>query len=666
MLNPCARQAATAGVVRYGFSVRAALVFLVVILLLTGLPHRGTAYEWIDQIQDKTSLRVPTEILLHPLSDLPEKDSQGTLGRLETDWFLRKRAIAVGDRKAGAVLLERLKDEKIDAGVVRLPAYSASLLREAVALSKMGEYEEAVARCQAALYFSPGLSEPHRVLARVYWRQDKLNIFKAAFEWGKAAWTIPRSFEHIVLSLTNLNLLLLAISSLFFAVFYLVQLLRYYGLLQHDLQEVLPGKTPRPWVQGITVLCLLLPLLLGRGIYAMCLFWVLVFWSYSGRKERIVHLLFLLFTALVPFWIHSLQGGMETLYGEEMQAVLGHQEGRSDDATVAELVRLTARHPGNDTYFFMLGTAEKKRGEYKKAEDAFLKAISINPSEAIYYNNLGNAYYASRDFSNAIRMYEKGIPLDPKLASLHFNLSATQREQFQLNKSDQEYFKARALDPELISYYVDIIGPNYNRMVIDETLSRKWTWNRFAKGFFSREGKGGETASLFWEASRYWAVPLILLLAVFPVHFVRSRFGVAHRCMKCGVVYCRKCQTHMRSDAVCSQCAYIFEEHSGVDVKQRTKKIIEIRRHMERSKEVARLLGILIPGSGHIFSGRVLTGFVILFIVAASLVYALFGPILYPDPMVARASLWDGRFLVLVPAGLVYAGSVHHVYRLRG
>ncbi len=444
-----------------------------------------------------------------------------------------------------------------------------------------------------------------------------------------------------------------------------MQLIRYFPLLQHDLYEILPGEPHRLWVAVTVFLCLIIPLFFGWEFYSLFLFWIVLFWSYSGRRERFVHLMFILFIAVTPLWIGLLKQGMEVLYSDRIQTVIRHQEGLSENASVQNLSRLASQYPEDDSIFFMLGTAYKKVGENQKAVKAFNKGISLQSDEAIYYNNLGNAYYAERDIKRAIRMYEKAIALDSETAAVHYNLSAAYREQFMLTESDREYFKARDLDPAMISHYANIIGPGYNRMVIDESLSMKWLRNRFVEQvlFVEQEGR-----SLFhsWRNERRWSIPFALFVFILLIHFVRSRFGIARRCVKCGMVFCKRCQTTMRPDSVCSQCAYIFEEQEGVDVKHRTKKIIEIRQNLSRKLETGRLLGVLIPGAGHIYYGWMFTGFAVLFAVVSCLVYGFFWKLLAQDPLTYQTVIWSGRIWLLVPAILFYGLSLMHLYKLKG
>ncbi|MEK6776972.1 MAG: hypothetical protein AABY87_08840 [bacterium] len=650
---------------RRGSAARLISVILMVCGLLAGFAGTGRAYEWIDVIQDYTSLNVPMEILRHPLPELQENESQRLFNGMEKEWLRRKRYLAIGDRKVGADILERLYEQMIDLGVIRMRSYSASLLREAMTLSELGDYKEAISRCNSAEKFSPGFPEPHKVLAKVYWKQNKLNLYSVALEWVKVIQSVAGSFDHMVYFLINVSLLLMVIGFAFFGAFYLVQLIRYYPLLTHNIYELLPGEPHKAGMAILTAFFLAVPLIFGWGIYGLCLFWALLFWSYGREKEQFLHLLFLVFMMTVPFWMGGLQRAMEVLHSDWVQAVIHHQDGVSDDASITALTRLTAHSPKDDSLFFMLGTALKKRGEYLEAEARLEKAISLNPYMAIYYNNLGNTFYAGRNIVKAVEMYKQAMLRDPQNAAAYFNLSAAHRDQLMLQESDQEYSKARELDPERISHYVSILGPSYNRILIDETFSNGWLVRRFANQILSMSEIGKKWLPFLWRNSLYLLAPVALLLALFPLHYVLKLLGIACRCVKCGEVYCKRCRTSIRMDSVCSQCVHVFEKQSGVEVKQRIKKIIEIRRYMDKKMETRKALGIFMPGGAYIYSGRMVKGFFLLSFIVVSLVYTFFWDFLCRDPLMVWAASWSSRIWLMIPAVFLYGLSVVRLYRPR-
>ncbi len=668
VLNPITHGMVTLGGVRVlatsPISVRILGAVAFAFVLLASLTGIGMAYEAVDVIHDVTSLEVPTDLLKRPAPAL-SGDAVTLSGLFEQDWFLRKRNIAIGNEQGGTILLARLHEEMIDLGASNLRPYAASLLREARLLAGRGEYEKAIALCRAAVTFGQILPEAHLTLARITWLQNRLDITGVVQEVVQAARAYWFGFSGFAVLMINLAFLLLVAVASFFGIFFLTQLVRYALLLVHEVSERLPGVSSRVTAAMVLLLLLAFPLLVGWGLYGLCIVWLVLFWSYAGNKERAVYLLFLFFALSIPLWTGGIQRSSEVFYGDYIQQLIQHRDGLSDDATLGTLLRLRKERPHDPQLLFMLGTAYKKRGEYGKSREILQRAVSMNPGRAIYYNNLGNTLYALREPQQAQQMYEKAIGLDPDSAAFHFNLSAVQRDLFMLKESEAAYTKARQIDPVQTSYYVNILGPSYNRIVIDATLP----WRTLFQEFHREVAQGKSIGSLFNEFVSGQRSQLIhgalLLFGLLLLSFLRQLFGVARRCEKCGRIFCRKCQTAVPQGAVCSQCVYVFAEGASIGVKDRTRKIIEIRRNREQHGDTGRLLGLLIPGGGHIYFGWLATGFVVLFIIVCCLTYGLFGDALAGGPLAWRGGPWGPRVWALIPALFLYVLSVLHMYRLR-
>lgn len=641
------------------------MALLTAAVLCTALAPTVGAYESIDVVQDEMSLRIPLDMLKGRPIEIPAGERPPLFEALERDWFVRKQNLSIGDERVGDQMLQGLHEAMLDLGVVRMRPYAASLLREARYHMERGEADRAIGLCQAAARFAPGLPEPHMMLARLYWHQKKSNLFAVILEWLEAARAAVSGEEYRAALWPNMALMTLLAGALFFTVFYMAQLLKYFRLLVHDFKELLPGEPSEKLLTVASLFLVLAPLILGWGIYALGVFWLVLFWSYGTLKERFVHVLFLAFTVLTPFVFGVVHDSAVGLYGEGGAIRLLHRDGISDNQMVARLERLREAHPTDDEVLFMLGTAYKKRGEYLKAENALNNAIRINPKVGVYYNGLANTYYAMRDLEKAVKNYEEAIALDPQEGSFHYNLSAALRELLKLNESDKEYFLAKKLDPQKVSYYADLLGPNYNRMVIDTVLSNPPLWQRWmeqGRYFLRNKPNSSEIVRGFLE---YGLRPFLLILLVIGAHFIRLLAGTARECAKCGAIFCKRCQSDDRRKAICSKCIPLFEDQAAVDVKQRTRKIIEIRKHREISAGRGRLLGIVLPGGGHIYNGWVGFGFLVIFSIAGLLIYGFFSELLLSPSAEFQLVPQSVRFWVLIPMGLIYIYSLVHLKHVR-
>lgn len=72
-----------------------------------------------------------------------------------------------------------------------------------------------------------------------------------------------------------------------------------------------------------------------------------------------------------------------------------------------------------------LGVLYLNQGNYKKSEDAFLKALSYNSKAAYIYNNLGVLYASTSQFDLAQHHYNKGLKLIPKYSNINNNIAVS-------------------------------------------------------------------------------------------------------------------------------------------------------------------------------------------------------------------------------------------------
>lgn len=174
-----------------------------------------------------------------------------------------------------------------------------------------------------------------------------------------------------------------------------------------------------------------------------------------------------------------------------------HKAGRSDDA-LRELDAGLQLKPDYADAWVVVGNIRKERGDGEGAEEAYLRALEINPAlEGVYHNlgniyfvdrrdlekgiayyaeclrrnehfvkarpNLGQAYEALGRLQDALRQYELGIadsiywddPRDPELGGTWFNLARLSQRLGDGKRAAEAYAKAYALlsdNPEFRKY----------------------------------------------------------------------------------------------------------------------------------------------------------------------------------------------------------------------
>jgi Tfp pilus assembly protein PilF len=68
------------------------------------------------------------------------------------------------------------------------------------------------------------------------------------------------------------------------------------------------------------------------------------------------------------------------------------------------------------------GASFLKAGQWRLAEDAFLKAVTVDKESPVHWNNLGRARALQGRWPDAVDCYRKAVELDPRFVMAHYNL----------------------------------------------------------------------------------------------------------------------------------------------------------------------------------------------------------------------------------------------------
>ena len=82
-----------------------------------------------------------------------------------------------------------------------------------------------------------------------------------------------------------------------------------------------------------------------------------------------------------------------------------------DDKAIEEYKQLLLNDPANSTAYSNLGGLYKKKGEYRNAEDCYIKAIESKPENHFPYNNLAQLYYSVGEIDGALVYARKALEL---------------------------------------------------------------------------------------------------------------------------------------------------------------------------------------------------------------------------------------------------------------
>jgi tetratricopeptide (TPR) repeat protein len=120
-------------------------------------------------------------------------------------------------------------------------------------------------------------------------------------------------------------------------------------------------------------------------------------------------------------------------------------EGKSTEA-VTLLEAITAHSP-SPVLLDLLGDAHAQAHDLEKAENAYRKAVELDPSELSHQRGLGQTLLAEEKYPEALKVFEKLSDVMPDDSDVYLRIAQIYRELHQLDKAEQNLVKARQYAP---------------------------------------------------------------------------------------------------------------------------------------------------------------------------------------------------------------------------
>ncbi len=394
-----------------------------------------------------------------------------------------------------------------------------------------------------------------------------------------------------------------------------VRLSRDLPMITHDIKETSSRSVLLVALLAISVLS---PLFFIAGI-------LILTGIYMRKADRIVVYAFLLFLVFSPALFSAGSLFMNAQSSGKLKAVVQENEAKGN---IFALTNLRDNKDYNATFSYAL--ALKHEGNFQEAIEIYKKLLD-NKSDFRVLVNLGNCYVGLYNFEEdkkgnlgeAAKYYTMAINAKPA-ASAYYNLSEVSREMLDFAKGD-EYFKAALnIDRAAVENFRAVSSRNANRFVVDETIPRTELW-AYVK---SNSGSAANFGMTVFPASLLSFVALLLIPAFFLLPG-RLKYH-AYRCRKCDNILCNGCERELVIGQICSQCYGSMLKLAELDVKERVSRILSIYDNRKKRREIMKVLSFVLPGSAHIYSGKLLYGFLILWPFLFFISFPLVGSFFFP------------------------------------
>jgi len=120
-------------------------------------------------------------------------------------------------------------------------------------------------------------------------------------------------------------------------------------------------------------------------------------------------------------------------------------EGKSAEAVT--LLEGIIAHSPSPVLLDLLGDAYTQTHELAKAEEAYRKAVELDPSELSHQRGLGQTLLAEEKFPEALKVYQRLSDVMPDDSDVYLLIAQIYRELHQLDKAEENLVKARQYAP---------------------------------------------------------------------------------------------------------------------------------------------------------------------------------------------------------------------------
>lgn len=523
----------------------------------------------------------------------------------------RNRTGARDEPERAEEQLDRLWRTAREAGITRLDAFAAALLREAETAARADDFATARQRIARAEQIAAGLPEILDVQA---------SIALADAPWALHTWVklhikafIARvgDFQRRMLMFSDFVLGALLILGLLGVLFTLAQFARHAIHLFHDLGTAFPS-TMRIVLLVALALVLALPLIYGFGPVLLFFPLAIAMWSYQGRSEKVISALFIVFLGSLPWLLRM--GDRLTEAGTGPTQALHALSLNPTDARALEAVEAAiAADPNDWAAQAVLGLTHKRLGRLDEAETALRAAIrgADGEAEGTIYNTLGNVLFAQGRATGAEEAYTRARKRLPEAAEPVFNLHRLYRRLGRGDDADAAIQAASVIDAQAVAAWSQDDEPYINRYVVDldlptATLTRRAMTDLFSPTPLARRAwvaVAGPVPEM--TAPLAGLATLILFGALWSL---RRRMKLTWPCYRCARPAPGPIADGPPAHPQCEQCVNLFVRNIPVDRRVRFTKEQTIARWSSFRRYATRLLGLTVPGLVDLVRGHALRG----------------------------------------------------------
>jgi tetratricopeptide (TPR) repeat protein len=139
----------------------------------------------------------------------------------------------------------------------------------------------------------------------------------------------------------------------------------------------------------------------------------------------------------------------------EFHLIVGkaHVADRMYDRAMEEFQQATRIDPKLPLVHYFLGTEYRRRNDFERAKQEFLRDIAVAPDVAYDYDELGAVCYALSQIPEAERYFKEALRMDPGMGTSDYGLAKIYKQQGKYAAALEALRAAGAIDPQSASVY---------------------------------------------------------------------------------------------------------------------------------------------------------------------------------------------------------------------
>jgi len=143
--------------------------------------------------------------------------------------------------------------------------------------------------------------------------------------------------------------------------------------------------------------------------------------------------------------------------GEEPKSHMASSKGEQIEYLVKEkAAEGSAELISSPDAYMNSGKLYREEANYLQAEEAFKKAIDLNPKSVEAYNELGWLYMQQEKFSSAEEIFNKAVELNSRIYMTYFGLGLLHKVKQDYPQAEEAFKKAMEMDPTIDTAYVEL------------------------------------------------------------------------------------------------------------------------------------------------------------------------------------------------------------------